>query len=165
MSNLTSQIAKQLRDLHFGGNWACSTLKEHLTGLTWEQATARVHSFNTIGTIVYHMNYYLNAVLSVLQGHPLTAKHKLSFEHPPITSQLDWEQLLDKTWADAEVFASHIEQMPESQLWESFSEKYGNYYRNIQGIIEHNHYHLGQIILIKKILAETAEAKGAGNPG
>jgi hypothetical protein len=29
-------------------------------------------------------------------------------------------------------------------------EKYGNYYRNIHGIIEHIHYHLGQIVLIEK---------------
>ncbi len=44
-----------------------------------------------------------------------------------------------------------IEQLPESKLWETFSdEKYGNYYRNIHGIIEHIHYHLGQIVLIKK---------------
>jgi len=31
-------------------------------------------------------------------------------------------------------------------------EKYGNYYRNFHGIIEHCHYHLGQIVLIKKML-------------
>jgi hypothetical protein len=30
--------------------------------------------------------------------------------------------------------------------------KYGNYYRNLHGIIEHTHYHLGQIVLIKKLL-------------
>ncbi len=51
-----------------------------------------------------------------------------------------------------------IEQLPESKLWETFSdEKYGNYYRNIHGIIEHSHYHLGQIVLIKKILLQANE--------
>ena len=33
-------------------------------------------------------------------------------------------------------------------------EKYGNYFRNLTGIIEHLHYHLGQIVLIKKLIAE-----------
>jgi len=48
-----------------------------------------------------------------------------------------------------------IEQLPESQLWVTFSqEKYGNYYRNLHGIIEHIHYHLGQIVLIKKIILQ-----------
>jgi hypothetical protein len=62
---------------------------------------------------------------------------------------------LDKTWADAENFASLVVQMPESKLWEIFSdEKYGNYYTNIHGTIEHTHYHLGQIVLIKKIILQ-----------
>lgn len=60
---------------------------------------------------------------------------------------------MNKTFADAENFAGLVEQLPESALWESMSdEKYGNYYRNLHGIIEHTHYHLGQIVLIKKIL-------------
>ena len=70
-------------------------------------------------------------------------------------SQEDWNKLLDKTWSDAETFASLIEQLPEAKLGETFiDEKYGTYYRNLHGIIEHIHYHLGQIVLIKKILVQ-----------
>ena len=150
--SLTAQIAKHLRELHFGGNWTWSYLKEHLEGVTWKQAITQIYSCNTIATLVYHMNYYLNAVSNRVQGKPLDAKHELSFDHPPIESKLDWEKLLDKTWIDAESFARLIEQMPETMLWENISDKYGSYYRNIQGVIEHNHYHLGQIVLLKKIL-------------
>jgi hypothetical protein len=95
--------------------------------------------------------------MKVLQGEPLNASDKYSFNLPPIQSQEDWEKLLHKTWADAENLASLIEQLPESKLAETFTdEKYGSYYRNIHGIIEHSHYHLGQIVLVKKILAKSA---------
>lgn len=151
--NATEQIAKHFRDIHFGGNWTCSNLKDNLKDLTWQQATTKIHSFNTIATLVYHMNYYVSAVLKVLQGEALNAKDEYSFNHPPILSQEDWENLLDKTWDDAENFALLIEQLPESKLWENFTdEKYGNYYRNIHGIIEHTHYHLGQVVLLKKLV-------------
>ena len=153
--NLTGQIAKQFREIHFGGNWTSSNLKDNLAGVDWQQATTQVYSFNTIAALVYHMNYFVTAVLKVLQGEPLNARDKYSFDLPPIHSREDWENLLDKTWTDAENFARLIEQLPESKLWETFSdEKYGNYYRNIHGIIEHNHYHLGQIVLVKKILLQ-----------
>jgi hypothetical protein len=93
----------------------------------------------------------------VLQGQPLDAHDKYSFDAPPISSQDDWNFLLQTVWTDAEHFATLVEQLPESLLGETFiDEKYGNYYRNIQGIVEHNHYHLGQIVLIKKLLSETA---------
>ena len=153
---LTEQIAKHLREVYFGGNWTSSNLKDHLADITWQQATKQVYSFNTIATLVYHMNYYVNVVGKVLQGEPLDAKDKLSFDHPPIQSQEEWEKMLNNVWSDAETFVNLIEQLPEQRLWEDFvDEKYGIYYRNIHGIIEHFHYHLGQIVLIKKILLQT----------
>jgi hypothetical protein len=153
--HLTAQIAKLFRDVHFGGNWTSVNLKECLEGITWQQATAKVYSFNTIASLVYHINYYVSAVLRVLQGMPIDASDKYSFDLSPILSQEDWEKLLNKTWTDAENFAHMVEQLPENKLWEIFwDEKYGNYYRNFHGIIEHCHYHLGQIVLIKKLLLQ-----------
>jgi len=154
---VTTQIAKLIRAVYFGGNWCDVNLKDTLKDISWQQASTKVYSFNTIGTLVYHMNYYVSAIMMVLEGGPLDAHDKYSFDHPPIQSQDDWEKLLDKFWADAEKFSSLVEQLPDSKLEETFSdEKYGNYYRNIHGIIEHNHYHLGQIVLIKKIILQAA---------
>lgn len=151
--NLPQQIAKHFRDVHFGGNWTSVNLKETLKDINWQQAVTKVHDCNTIATLVYHINYYTSAVLKVLQGETLNASDKFSFDLPPILSQTDWETLLDKTWADAENFAILVEQLPGNIFGEIFTdEKYGNYYRNIAGIIEHMHYHLGQIVIIKKLL-------------
>ncbi|MDL5045220.1 hypothetical protein QQ054_04090 [Oscillatoria amoena NRMC-F 0135] len=153
--NVTAHIAKHFREVHFGGNWTWSNLKDNLEGVTWEEAITKVHSFNTIATLVYHTNYYVDAVLKVFKGDVLSANDKFSFSHPPINSQEDWDRMLNKVWDDAREFADLLEQMPDSKLWENIAdEKYGIYYRNLHGIIEHTHYHLGQIALIKKILKE-----------
>ena len=90
--NLTAQIAKHLRDVHFGGNWTASNLKDHLAGISWQQATKQVYSLNTIAALVYHINYYVSAILGGLKEQPLSAKVKYSFDHPPILSQEDWDQ-------------------------------------------------------------------------
>ena len=77
---------------------------------------------------------------------------------PPIRSAEDWEQLLYQIWVDSEKFAALIEQLPERRLWETFAEeKYSNYCRNIHGIIGHTHCHLGQSVLIKKLLQSEQE--------
>jgi hypothetical protein len=151
--NLPGQIAKHLREFHFGGNWTDVNLKDTLKDVTWQQATTQVQSFNTIAKLVFHTNYYISGVTKVLKGQPLSISDKFCFDCPPINSQEDWEKLVNKTFTDAENFAVLIEQLPESKLWETFTdEKYGNYYRNLQGIIEHCHYHLGQIVLVKKMV-------------
>lgn len=129
-----------------------------MADVTWQQATTKVYSFNTIAALVYHINYYVSAVLGVLKGASLDARDEYSFDHPTIISKENWEILLNKTWVDAENFATSIEQLPDSKLEEIFiDDKYGIYYRNFYGIIEHIHYHLGQIVLIKKILLQTNE--------
>lgn len=155
MMNLTAQIAKHLREIHFGGNWTASNLKDNLKDVTWQQATTKIDSLNTIAALVYHINYYVSAVLKVLQGEALEAHDKFSFDVPSIQSQQDWETMLNKVWTDAESFANLVEHLPDEKLNEFLAdEKYGNYFRNLHGIIEHSHYHLGQIVIIKKIILQ-----------
>ena len=151
--NTSTQIAKHFREIHFGGNWTCSNLKDHLKDVTWQQATIQIHHLNSMATLTYHIAYYVKTLLGVLKGGVLDSKDELSFKHPPIHSQADWDQLTNQLFTDAEETADLIEQLPENQLLENFTDaRYGNYYRNIHGIIEHTHYHLGQIAIIKRLV-------------
>jgi len=153
--SLQKHIAKQFRDIYFGGNWTASNLKNQLADVTWQQATTKVNSFNTILQLVFHIDYYVAGVTKVLQGGTLDISDIYAFDAPSIQSQNEWENFLNQVWENAKNFALLIEQLPEDKLWEIFhAEQYGNYYRNIHGIIEHNHYHLGQIVLIKKLLLQ-----------
>lgn len=153
----TTQIAKHLRDVYFGGNWTVSCLQSHLEDVSWQEATTTIYGLNTIAALVYHIGYYVAIQLDVLSGKPLKGSDAESFTHPPIQSATDWEQLLETTWANVKALAQVIEQLPDSCLDESFVKPdYGTYFRNLQGMIEHTHYHLGQIVLIKKLLRQQA---------
>lgn len=153
--NISEQIAKHLREVYFGGNWTSVNLKDQLTDVSWQQATSQVYGLNTIAVLLNHMQYYLDVVGRVLDGEPLVGKDSESFTHPPIQNQEDWVYMQQQAWAAAENFACQIEQVPDSRLSEDFTDpKYGNYYRHLHGIIEHLHYHLGQIAIIKKIIRQ-----------
>lgn len=152
---VTQQIAKHLREVHQGKNWTWSFIQEHLNEVTWKQATTQVYDFNTIATLVNHMHFYIQNVIRVLEGGKLEGTDKDSFIYPPIQNEADWQAMLNRTYKDTEHLSTLIEKMPEKQLWENIAEeKYGNFYRNLHGIIEHTHYHLGQIVLIKKMLKQ-----------
>ena len=152
--SLSHNLANHFREVHFAGNnWTVTNLKDLLADVTWEQATTKVESLNTIAVLVFHMNYYVDAVIKVLEGGPLDAHDKYSFDLPPIENKEDWDRLVNKAISDAEKMASLVEQLPEEKLPEMFvDEKYGTYYRNLHGIIEHTYYHLGQVSLIKKLV-------------
>ena len=155
---IPGQIASHFRGVYFGGNWTSVNLKETLSDVGFEKATKKIHSLNTIASLVFHINYYVSEVMKVLKGGPLEAHDSFSFAAPILASKEDWDKLLDKSWSDAAEFAGLVEKLPESILLENFTdEKYGSYYSNLHGIIEHAHYHLGQIVLIKKLLSEPGE--------
>lgn len=139
--------------MYFGGNWTVSNLKDNLKDVTWQDATKKVNSLNSIATLVFHIHYFVDVAQIVLQGGALEGKDELSFAHPPILSQKDWENFLENVFAQGEQFANLVEKLPNEKLWEPFTDtKYGIYYRNLHGIIEHTHYHLGQIAIIKKLI-------------
>jgi hypothetical protein len=152
-SNLPALLARHFREVHFGGNTTGANLKANLDGVTWQQATTQVGSLNTLLALTYHIHYYVQAVIPVFEGGPLDAHDKYSYDHPAVESEQDWKSLLEKCWKDAERLAKLIEQLPEEKLWETFVlEKYGTWYRNIQGLIEHSYYHTGQVAIIAKMV-------------
>lgn len=149
------QTAKRFKEVFLNGTWIANTnYKSQLSDLSLEKAETRIGSFNSIAVLAQHIHYYIAGVKNVLEGGPLEIKDKFSFDFPPIPSQTEWELFLHKFWKDAEEFAALIEAMPEQQLQQAFvDDKYGNYQRNIDGLIEHSYYHLGQIVLLKKMLS------------
>ena len=151
----TLQLAKRFREVVLDGLWIANTnFKHQLSDVTWEQATTKIGSLNTIAMLTFHIDYYIAGLVHVFEGGDLEIRDKYSFDLPPVESQQQWEDLLNKLWNDAERFATLLEQMPDSKMNEGFvDEKYGTYLRNIDGMIEHCYYHLGQITLIKKLLS------------
>jgi uncharacterized damage-inducible protein DinB len=147
-------IANRLREVLLHGHWVANTnYKEQLQDITWEQATQKIDDLNTIAALTYHINYYMVGLLNVFDNGVLDIKDKYSFDLPSIKSERDWKILLTGFLENSEKFADQISQMPEGKLDEPFvEEKYGSYLRNIEAVIEHSYYHLGQISLIKKLI-------------
>lgn len=148
------EIASRFREILFNGTWVANTNYKHqLDGLDWKIATAKTGSLNTIAVLAQHIHYYINGINNVFRGGSLDIRDKFSFDFPTLQSQQDWDDFLTRFWADSEAFATLIEQFPEEKLDSVFvDEKYGTYRRNIDAMIEHSYYHLGQIVLLRKML-------------
>ncbi len=152
-----SQLAKRFREVILNGTWIANTnFKDQLSGMDWTIATAQFKNVNTIAVLAQHIHYYINGINNVFRGGTLDISDKFSFDFAPITSQQQWETFLERFWKDSKDFAAMIEQMSEEQLQQPFTdEKYGSYQRNIDAMIEHAYYHLGQVVLVRKIVAQS----------
>ncbi|MBV7267607.1 DUF1572 domain-containing protein [Winogradskyella luteola] len=149
----TQLIATSLHQVYFGGNWTASNFRDNLKGVTLEIATKEVKGLNTILALSFHIHYYVKGTMDVLNGGELTIRDKFSFDYPKLQTEAEWQEFQNTMWKECKEFISLIEKLDDNALDTFLAEqKYGTYYRNLAGIIEHTHYHLGQIAIIKKFL-------------
>jgi hypothetical protein len=153
--NRNITIADRLREVLLNGHWIANTnYKEQILSVNWQQATQKTDNINTIAALLYHVNYYLEGLLRAFENGRLDISDKFSFDLPPINSQSDWEELTSSFLINAGKFADMVENMEDSSFDHPFiDEKYGTVLRNIEAVIEHSYYHLGQISLLKKMMA------------
>lgn len=154
MNVKSQQLANRFREVILSGTWIANTnYKAQLENLDWEIAISHIGTLNSISLLAHHIHYYVNGIKNVLNGGDLEIRDKYSFDFEDITSQEEWDSFLARFWQDVESLAVLIEELPDGKLVESFvDEKYGTYQRNIDGMIEHSYYHLGQIVILKKMI-------------
>ena len=153
----STQLANRLGEVILNGRWIANTnIKDQIKNLDYTIANKQVESLNTIAILAQHIHYYVSGIKNVFVNGNLEIRDKFSFDFPPITSQKQWKSFQNLFWKDTEELIEHISHLSESELQNPFvDEKYGNYQRNIDGLIEHAYYHLGQIVLIKKMIEST----------
>ncbi|MBS1918681.1 MAG: DinB family protein [Bacteroidetes bacterium] len=157
MNNLISRnkmLASRIQEVFLSGHWIANTnYKELLQNVSLQQATQKMDQVNSIAALVYHINYYLEGLLYAMENGKLEIHDKYSFNLPRLETESGWNKLVSGFLNNAEKFAAKIEQMDDSIFDKPFvDEKYGTYLRNIEGVIEHSYYHLGQIALLKKLV-------------
>lgn len=156
MATPTTKSANRIREVLLNGKWIANTnFKEQIENISWQQATQKVGDLNTIALLTFHINYYVKGLNQVFEGGSLDIKDKYSFDMPPIQKESDWLALTEQFLENAESFAGHVEAMSEAQYFGPFvKEEYGSYERNIEAVIEHSYYHLGQVSLIAKLVKQ-----------
>lgn len=147
-------LAARIREVFLDGKWIANTnFKEQILCVNHETANYQVGNLNTIALLLFHVNYYLDGIINVFKGGGLEIRDKYSFDMSPVNSELNWRGMVDHFTESAEQFAQHVEELPDEMLDRPFVDgKYGSYLRNIDAMIEHGYYHLGQIVMIRKLV-------------
>jgi hypothetical protein len=146
---LTETIAQHFYEVHYGNNWTDASVKDGLQGITWEQAVKKIGNVNTIGLLLFHMDFYNMVVYDRLVGNKRHFEHEESLK-VEINSEEDWQQLQERYFANVAKIHQAILQFDESNLFEKITEN--TPYKNLHGLVEHVHYHLGQINILKKLV-------------
>jgi hypothetical protein len=130
------------------GAWHGPTVREILSQVKSENALNRLPDTHSIIELVAHMTTWRNYVTSRLVGeNGFTVSPQLNF---PTSS--DWSRAVADLEKSHSQLIKALENFPDEKLAElvpAASHKY-TFYTMLHGIIHHDLYHAGQIILIHK---------------
>ena len=150
-------LAQRLQEVILEGTWIANTnFKKELDNTALDEVSIQIKTYNTVAILAQHVHYYIAGVKQVFLGGELSISDKFSFDFEPMLSDEAWQNFLALFWKDTEELVNLIKTLTDEQLDAIFvKEAYGSYKRNIEALIEHSYYHLGQIVLLLKTEATT----------
>lgn len=147
--------AKKLLKDHYNGNpWIDSTIAGTLKQITAKQAAAKRGGFNSIWQIVNHMILWRTALIGRVMDKPAAHPDDNFIREVKDTSPAAWKKTIKKFVQSQKDIISFLGSS-EDELLEKISPSSGySYFELVMSIVIHDSYHLGQIMLIKKMVEE-----------
>ena len=150
---ITDAIANHIKECFEGENWTDVNITGTIKDITWQQAQRQTAaSQNTIASLLHHLYYWNGIMLQRIKAINPSVPDANGFNVNELKNENDWNNLKDKTHQSFIQLADAVKSFSEERLFETSSTGKSSYYKNFQGIVEHAHYHLGQIVMLKKLL-------------
>ena len=158
----TKRIADQLKRAYEGQAWHGPSLLEALSDVTAAQARAQpVPNAHSIWQLVLHIAAWMDAVRERIENGPVAAPDDGDWPEIVDTSESGWQATLAVLAQRQQALLNVLETLTDEQLKRRLGKEndpltasgYSAYY-NLHGVIQHNLYHTGQIVLLKKLLQE-----------
>lgn len=148
------RIIKLLKDHYSGKPWIDITTGRTLKSLSAKQASAKYDGLNSIWEIVNHIISWRKALTGRVKDRPVPVPDDNFFSPVKDSSPAAWKKTVVKYELSQKEIMSFLSKSDDSLL-ENISPVSGySYYELVISIIIHDTYHLGQIILIKKLLGK-----------
>jgi uncharacterized damage-inducible protein DinB len=147
------RICDQMKWGFEGEAWHGPSLMEILNGVDAETAAAKpVPNAHSIWEIVLHLTGTQKQLISRIEGNAVRLTPEEDW--PPVTdtSGSAWKTTLDTLQKQEEKFRAAVGAFPEDQLDEPLDPGGSSAYNNFHGHVQHNLYHAGQIVILKKAL-------------
>lgn len=153
--NIKQHIAVHLVEVHRGGNWTGVSIAETLKDISRQQALiVTPFSPNSIAMLVHHITYWNRIIVQRGRNIEPPINEENGMNLPSLNSEEDWNDLKKDNIHSAEELATIIEGYDIGSLYNPILPGHCSAYKNFQGQVEHVHYHLGQMVMIKKYLLQ-----------
>ena len=154
-------IIDQLHRMFEGGAWHGPSLREALDGVSFELANKRLgHSSHSILDLVHHMAAWTGEVHARVKGRAPQLPDEGDFPARTwVPTEANWEEVRRRLEAQHATLIADLEFLDPARLQESIgksdsasNDSVRSIVAVLHGLVQHNAYHIGQIVLIRRAL-------------
>src|SRR6476620_1556437 len=150
----TERIASLFEKLYQGSPWIDVNIKDTLAIITAEDAASHpIEKCNSIWQIVNHLISWRLNVLKRIQGEVITTPNHNYFLEITDTSEAAWKKTLQHLDESQQKWMAFLKTFNTEDFSKIYPNNNMDYYEHIHGILQHDCYHLGQILLLAKCLS------------
>lgn len=150
------RVQKLMNDHYSGDPWIDVNINATLKSLTAKQAAEKYGELNSIWQLVNHMISWRKALLARVMDKPVKYSRSNFISEIRDNSPKAWKQAIRNFETSQKMMNSFLKRSDDKML-ETISNTSGySYYELLLSIALHDTYHLGQIILIKKLISKNA---------
>ena len=152
MKNQEIQNIKTLLDETFNGPaWHGPAVQEVLKDISKDTALKSVGNAHNIAELVFHMIAWRNFLINNLKGQEsYDVSAERNFQQIKTLSNQEWSDLKSRLKASQGELQTLLSEQNDEILSQKVGKRNYTFYTLMHGIIQHDLYHLGQIIPTKQ---------------
>ncbi|HEX5169478.1 MAG TPA: DinB family protein [Cyclobacteriaceae bacterium] len=146
--------ANRFNEIYNGSPWYGETVEVKLKGLAEEKAFVKPQGAHSVAELVAHMTYWRKGLIARLEGDYGFSPSVESMDNWTDISTLKargWNKILDDFNHSQQKITQLLPKKNDKFLEEEYSPG-STFEYVIQGIIDHDVYHLGQIGLVRRFI-------------
>lgn len=147
------RISGLLENSFDGNPWLDITLMGTLENVSAQTAAKKPEcGANSIWEIVNHLIDWRENILRRVKGEIIVTPHHNYFQPVVDQSRAAWTSTLVRLSDSQQKWLKQLENMKSESLADVYPPNGHTHYEHVHGIIQHDVYHLGQIVMILKYL-------------
>ena len=152
--NQLERFHKLFVDHYDGHPWIEVNLAATLEGITAADAAQKIGRLNSIWQIVNHLVSWRETLLKRINGESAPAPENNFIEDITDASSVAWKKTMERLQVSQGKLIAYLSGTEATGLDENPRQEQYSRYELIESILQHDVYHLGQIVLIKKLLRD-----------
>lgn len=155
MNSEWKKISVLLKETAESDNWTGINVKQALENITRDIAVKRIHDKHlNIAELLAHLSCWNKVMINRLDGIKYEPAPDEDFPTHSKLTEKSWEKIKQDFFKSIHQLIEKIESKKDNLIDEPMFKGSSSGYRNLYGQVAHLHYHLGQIVLLKKIFSE-----------